>query len=91
MVRLSHWLWNELAKDAAGQAQRIAAGPYPQSIFYAATGSYDPSHTSNTWTAEALRIAGLPVNAAGVVFADQVTAQLASFATPSPAFPRVSR
>jgi uncharacterized protein (TIGR02117 family) len=91
MVRLSHWLRNELAKDAAGQAQRIAAGPYPQSVFYAATGSYDASHTCNTWTAEALRVAGLPVNAAGIIFADQVTAQLAPFATPSPQLQRVSR
>jgi uncharacterized protein (TIGR02117 family) len=84
MVRLSHWLWNELAKDAAGP-QRISAGPYPESVFYAATGSYDASHTCNTWTAEALRVAGLPVNAAGIIFADQVTAQLAPFATPTPA------
>jgi uncharacterized protein (TIGR02117 family) len=84
MVRLSHWLWNELAKDAAGP-QRISAGPYPESVFYAATGSYDASHTCNTWTAEALRVAGLPVTTAGTVFADQVTAQLAPFATPTPA------
>ena|SRR5438105_11052628 len=91
LARLSHWLWNELAKDAAGQAQRIAAGPYPQSVFYVATGSYDASHTCNTWTAEALRVAGLPVNAAGIIFADQVTAQLAPFATPAPQLPRVSR
>ena len=91
VARLSRWLWNELAKDAAGQAQRIAAGPYPQSVFYAATGSYDASHTCNTWTAEALRVAGLPVNAAGIIFADQVTAQLAPFATPSPQLQRVSR
>jgi len=81
-ARLSQWLWNELAKDGAGQPHRIAAGPSPQSLFYAATGSYDASHTCNTWTAEALRIAGLPIDA-NVVFADQVTAQLAPFATPT--------
>jgi len=82
VARLSHWLWNELAKDGAGQPHRIAAGPSPQSLFYAATGSYDASHTCNTWTAEALRIAGLPIDA-NIVFADQVTAQLAPFATPT--------
>jgi hypothetical protein len=84
-ARLSQWLWNELAKTPGGRPQRIAAGPYPQSVFYAATGSYDASHTCNTWAAEALRIAGLPVTTAGIVFADQVTAQLAPFATPSSA------
>ena len=89
--RLSRWLWNELAKAPDGQPQRIAAGPYPQSVFYAATSSYDASHTCNTWTVEGLRVTGLPVNAAGIVFADQVTAQLAPFATPSPALQGVSR
>jgi uncharacterized protein (TIGR02117 family) len=78
-ARLSQWLWNEIEKDAAGQPHRIAAGPYAQSVFYAATGSYDASHTCNTWTAEGLRVAGLPIDA-GIVFADQVTAQLAPFA-----------
>ena len=31
---------------------------------------------ANTWTAEALRVAGLPVSTSGVVFADQVLDQL---------------
>ena len=91
IARLLQWLWNELAKDAAGQPHRIAAGPYRQSLFYAATGSYDMTHTCNTWTAEALRVAGLPVRAAGVVFAEDITAQLAPFAAPSPAPQQVSR
>jgi uncharacterized protein (TIGR02117 family) len=89
--RLSRWLWDELAKEPDGRPRRIAAGPYPQSIFYAASGSYDITHTCNTWTAEALRIAGLPVSTAGVMFADQVTGQLAPFAKPAPALPRLSR
>jgi uncharacterized protein (TIGR02117 family) len=91
IARLSQWLWNELAKDAAGQPHRIAAGPYPQSLFYAATGSYDMTHTCNTWTAEALRVAGLPVRAAGVVFAEDITAQLAPFAKPTAALQQVAR
>ena len=73
----------ELAKNPDGRPRRIAAGPYSQSTFYAASGRYDITHTCNTWTAEALRVAGLPVSAAGVIFADQVTGQLAPFATPS--------
>jgi Protein of unknown function (DUF2459) len=59
-----------------GAPHRIGSGPYPQSVFYASTGTYNLGHTCNTWTAEALRIAGLPVNAAGVVFAGQVLDQL---------------
>jgi hypothetical protein len=65
-----------LAKDAAGMPRRLGPGPDPQSVFYAATGTYDLSHTCNTWTAEALRAAGAPVSAAGVVFAGQLLDQL---------------
>ena len=61
-----------------GTPGRIGTGPYPQSVFYASTGTYNLGHTCNTWTAEALRVAGLPVNAAGVVFAGQVLDQLPS-------------
>ena len=64
--------------DKEGPPRRIGAGPYPQSVFYASTGTYNLAHTCNTWTAEALRVAGLPVNAAGVVFAGQVLDQLPS-------------
>jgi uncharacterized protein (TIGR02117 family) len=87
--RLSRWLWDELAKDRDGRPYRIAAGPYPQSVFYAASGRYDITHTCNTWTAEALRIAGLPVSTAGIIFADQVTGQLSRFGTPAPELRRV--
>jgi len=58
------------------EISRIGTGPYPQSVFYTSTGTYNLGHTCNTWTAEALRVAGLPVNAAGVVFAGQVLDQL---------------
>jgi uncharacterized protein (TIGR02117 family) len=74
--RLSQFLWASLAKDAAGMPRRLGAGPYPQSVFYAATGTYDLSHTCNTWTAEALRAAGVPVTVTGVVFAGQLLDQL---------------
>jgi uncharacterized protein (TIGR02117 family) len=73
---LVQFLWGSLAKDRNGAPYEAGAGPYPQSIFYAATGSYDLSHTCNTWTAEALNAAGAPVTAAGVVFAGQLLDQL---------------
>jgi uncharacterized protein (TIGR02117 family) len=76
--RLSQFLWEYLVIEENGTPVRIGTGPYPQSVFYASTGTYNLGHTCNTWTAEALRAAGLPVNAAGVVFAGQVLDQLPS-------------
>jgi hypothetical protein len=78
MQRLSDFLWNYLTVDEKGPPPRIGTGPYPRSVFYASTGTYNPGHTCNTWTAEALQAAGLPVNAVGVVFAGQVLDQLQS-------------
>ena len=74
--RLSQFLSDYLTNDERGTFRRVGTGPYPQSVFYASTGTYNLGHTCNTWTAEALRVAGLPVNAAGVVFAGQVLDQL---------------
>ena len=74
--RLSEFLWEYLAVDKEGPPRRIGSGPYPQSVFYTSTGTYNLGHTCNTWTAQALSVAGLPVNAADVVFAGQVLDQL---------------
>src|SRR5262249_26275578 len=56
---LSQFLWDYLVSEE-GTPRRIGTGPYPQSVFYASTGTYNLGHTCNTWTAEALRAAGLP-------------------------------
>ena len=74
--RLSELLWSFLAAEDEAAPHPIGAGPYPESVFYASTGTYNLSHTCNTWTAEALRVAGVPVSTAGVVFANQVLDQL---------------
>lgn len=70
--RLSDYLWDAFARNEWGEVLRIADGPYPASAFYASSGTYDIDNTCNTWTAEALHVAGLPVSAAGVVSAGQV-------------------
>jgi uncharacterized protein (TIGR02117 family) len=70
--RLVAFLSNDLDRAGSGQPRRIADGPYPGSAFYAASTTYDAAHTCNTWTIEALEVAGLPLNASGVVFAGQV-------------------
>ena len=72
---LAAFLWQSFAKPPSGSLERIAGGPYPASAFYAATGTYDGGYTCNTWTADALRHAGLSVTTAGVVFAGQVMRQ----------------
>lgn len=71
---LSQFLWDSVEKDRSGEP--IRAGAHLESIFYAATGTYDASDTCNTWTADALHAAGLPVTTAGVVFAGQLIDQL---------------
>ena len=77
---LSGFIWRFLAVGADGRAVRIAPGPYPESVFYASSGTYSLDYTCNTWTATALKDAGLPIQASGVVFADQVTSQLRAIA-----------
>ncbi len=74
--RLSNHLWTAFDRSGDGTPRRLAAGHEPGSVFYAATGTYSASYTCNTWTAEALRVGGVPVTSAGVVFANEVTDQL---------------
>ena len=42
------------------------------------------TYTCNTWTAAALRVAGLPVSEAGVIFAGQVLDQVRPLAEAMP-------
>jgi hypothetical protein len=60
----------ELTPDGAPRA--IADGPYPGSIFHASTMRYSGLFTCNTWTAEGLQTAGLPIHAGGTLFAGEL-------------------
>ena len=53
----------------------VAVGPYDGSSYYAASAIYSGAHTCNTWAAQVLEAAGLPVDSAGVVLAGQVWRQ----------------
>ena len=53
-----------------------ATGPYEGSVYLAATPRYSAFHTCNTWAAESLRAAALPIHSAGVIFAGQLWSQV---------------
>jgi uncharacterized protein (TIGR02117 family) len=73
--RLEEFIWNTLATHD-GVATALAPGPYDESVYYEATPRYSALHTCNTWTAEGLRAAGLPVHSFGVEFSWQVWPQV---------------
>jgi hypothetical protein len=77
---LSAFLWDALGKTAGGAPRLIARGLFPGSLFYAASRGYSLEYDCNAWTAAALRAAGLPVDPAGVVFANGVLRQTARIA-----------
>ncbi len=85
LERLALYIWSSLAKDDRGAPRRIGAGLTPGSAFYASPTTYDLNRTCNTWTAQALQTAGLPVRADGVVFAGQVLDQVRPLAAASTA------
>lgn len=64
------FVWQSLAPR--DELRSSAPGPYPGSLFFDAAEPYHALNTCNTWVARVLAAAGLPVRAAGVVFAGQV-------------------
>jgi hypothetical protein len=67
---------HEALSRAGGRLIDLGGGPLPGSRFYASRGHYSLVHTCNTWTVAALQYAGLPVRAAGVIFASQAEARV---------------
>lgn len=82
LAGLQAYLHDAVDTDASGGPLRLGDGPYPGSVFFGATGTYDLLHTCNTWTAAALRSAGLPIRTAGVIFAGGVMRQAQPLSTP---------
>lgn len=62
--RLLRFVDDTFARTGAGSATPLGPAPWPHSRFYPAHGSYHLFRTSNTWTARALREAGLPITPA---------------------------
>ena len=71
-ARMSAFIWQSFTKDAAGQPIEVAHGDFAGSLVFAASSGYDLSHTCNTWSAQALAAAGLPIRPAGIVMAGQI-------------------
>ncbi|MGH8270052.1 MAG: DUF2459 domain-containing protein, partial [Steroidobacteraceae bacterium] len=69
--RANSYIENSLSRPD-GRPVDLGPGPLPESRFYASSTHYSGAHTCNTWTLAALRYAGLPVRAAGAIFARQV-------------------
>jgi len=79
-ARLSAFIWNDLAHGTDGAPLLVAPGHFPGSLFYAARSEYGLFHTCNTWVAEALAAAGLPVDADALTFSSQTMARAAKVA-----------
>jgi len=73
--RLEAYVWKTLTTES-GVATPLAPGPYDGSLYYESALRYSGFHTCNTWTAEGLRTAGLPVRSFGVEFSGQVWRQV---------------
>ncbi|MGR9085714.1 MAG: TIGR02117 family protein [Gammaproteobacteria bacterium] len=59
---LKAFLANSFAPGIHGQVVELSKGIYRESRFYAGTGRYSLLNTSNTWTAKALKSAGVAIN-----------------------------
>jgi hypothetical protein len=68
------FVWSTLSTQN-GAAAPLHAGPYDGSFYYSASRKYSALHTCNTWAAEALRAANLPVHSAGVALSGQLWTQ----------------
>jgi hypothetical protein len=62
------FVWDSMLQNY-GVPTVFGRGPYEGSLFVGAVPKYSAVHTCNTWAAEVLREAGLPVHSRGVLFA----------------------
>jgi hypothetical protein len=75
MRALQAFLWRTLVTDN-DVSRPYAQGPYAGSLYFAATARYSALHTCNTWVAEGLQAAQLPIRSRGVVFAGSLWRQV---------------
>jgi len=79
LQRLRAFLVKSVQTDAAGAPIKLGEGPYEGGLFLGATATYAGFYTCNTWTAEGLRTAGVPIYGP-VLFASGVMTQVRALA-----------
>jgi hypothetical protein len=84
MQALQSFIWNTL-DTRGGPLTVYAPGPYPGSVYFAASTKYSALRTCNTWVAQALRTSGLRIRTGGVVFAGQVWSRVRRIKRTQPA------
>lgn len=72
---LQRFVWRTLA-IRHGAVTPLQAGPYAGSVYYGSVLRYSALYTCNTWSADALKSAGLPVRSFGVEFAGELWRQV---------------
>lgn len=68
------YLDQSVQRDKLSHPVRLGDGPYAGSLYFGATANYAGYYTCNTWTADALRSAQLPVDGT-ILFASTVFRQ----------------
>ncbi|WP_244196716.1 DUF2459 domain-containing protein [Paraburkholderia hospita] len=71
---LAAYLDQSVQRDKLSHPVRLGDGPYAGSLYFGATANYAAYYTCNTWTADALRSAQLPVDGT-ILFASTVFRQ----------------
>jgi hypothetical protein len=84
---LQTFIARSLQADDGGMFIVAAPGPYGGSVYFNSELKYSAFHTCNTWVAEGLRSAALPVRSRGTLFAGQVWRQVVKLAAASSAAP----
>jgi uncharacterized protein (TIGR02117 family) len=80
-ARLCTYIHDAYKKDAAGQAMSLGPGLHEYSRFYRAEGRYHLFYTCNTWLAEALQVAGCPINPSLVLTTESLMSRVRTFGT----------
>lgn len=81
--RMVDYINETFAREKSLGRARAAPGLFPDSRFYPAKRSFSLLRTCNTWVAEALEQAGLPIASGFVITAGNLRSQLES-AKPTP-------
>ena len=77
-TRLLAFLASTFARADPSGAAEARPGLYPYSRFYDASGKFSILRSCNTWVAEALQSAGLPVEPSFVIIASNLNRELAN-------------